>query len=103
MNSHKTRFQVSKHVTRIQRKIWTSCVNDCHLVSGWCIFFGHVLISWKSKKQPRISKSSTEFEYQTMPSICYEIVWLCGLLGELGFPEHETTTLQYCKLVICIR
>lgn len=72
-----------------------SCVNGRRSVSGWCIFLCHALISWKSKKQLRISKSSTESQYRAMSYYtCSEIVWLCGLLGELGFPQHEATPLH---------
>ncbi|WMV23281.1 hypothetical protein MTR67_016679, partial [Solanum verrucosum] len=41
----------------------------------------------KSKKQDRVSKSSSEFEYRAMSTACSEIVWLRGLLAEIGFPQ----------------
>ncbi|XP_058076433.1 ribonucleoside-diphosphate reductase large subunit-like [Magnolia sinica] len=37
-----------------------------------------------SKKQDRVSKSSTEFEYRAMSVACSEIMWLRGLLAEIG-------------------
>ena len=52
---------------------------------GWCMFLGDSLISWKSKKQACVSKSSTESKYKVMSAACFEIVWLRGLLAELGF------------------
>ena len=58
------------------------------------MFLGDALISWKCKKQDRVSKSSTEAEYCAMSTACSEIVWLCGLLEELGFP-HTTSTPLY--------
>lgn len=58
------------------------------------MFLGDALISWKSKKQPRVSKSSTEFEYQAMSSACSKIVWLRGLLGELSVPQLTPTPLH---------
>ncbi|KAL6315734.1 hypothetical protein AAG906_006596 [Vitis piasezkii] len=45
---------------------------------------GDALISWRCKKQDRVSKSSTEAEYRAMSTACSEIVWLRGLLKELG-------------------
>ena len=42
------------------------------------------------KKQDRVSKSSTEAEYRAMSTACSEIVWLRGLLEELGFPQTTT-------------
>ena len=44
-----------------------SCVNNHSSISGWCIFLAHALISWKSKKKARVSKSSIKYEYQVMP------------------------------------
>jgi hypothetical protein len=49
------------------------------------MFLGDYLISWKSKKQACVSKSSIEFEYRAMSAACFEIVWLRGLLAEIGF------------------
>lgn len=55
------------------------------------MFLGHSLISWKSKKQDRVSKSSTESKYRAMSTACSEIVWLRGLLVELGFSQSNPT------------
>ena len=57
------------------------------------MFLGDYLISWKSKKQARVSKSSTESEYRAMSTACYEIVWLRGILSELGFSQPDPTPL----------
>lgn len=72
---------------------WASCPNTRRSVSGWCMFLGSSLISWKSKKQACVSKSSTESEYRAMSSACSEITWLRGLLGELGVPQLTLTPL----------
>ena len=47
----------------------------------------------KSKKQDRVSKSSTKSEYRAMSLACSEIIWLRGLLAELDFSETDPTPL----------
>ena len=64
---------------------WAGCVNTSRSITGWYVFLGDALISWKSKKQDRVSKSSTEFEYRAMSFAWSEIIWLRGLLVELDF------------------
>lgn len=64
------------------------------LLWGWCMFLGDSQVSWKSKKQARVSKSSTESKYCTMSATCSKIVWLRGLLAKLCFPQFDPTPIH---------
>ncbi|XP_068336409.1 uncharacterized protein [Pyrus communis] len=44
------------------------------------------LVTWKSKKQTVIARSSAEAEYRAMASTACELIWLKGILCDLGFP-----------------
>lgn len=62
---------------------WASDPNDCKSTSGHCIFFGGDLITWGSKKQNIISRSSTEVEFHCIANAAIEILWIQSLLHEL--------------------
>ena len=74
---------------------WASDPFDRKFTTGYCIFLGDSLISWKSKKQLVFSRSSTQAEYRAMASTAIEIVWLRWLLQDMGVSLF-TPTAMYC-------
>lgn len=62
---------------------------------GLCTYLGNNLISWSSKKQPIVSKSSTEAEYRSFSEAASELKWISSVMRELGIPLLDTPTL-YC-------
>eukprot|EP00268_Persea_americana_P050874 TRINITY_DN5577_c0_g1_i2.p1 TRINITY_DN5577_c0_g1~~TRINITY_DN5577_c0_g1_i2.p1 ORF type:complete len:317 (-),score=19.16 TRINITY_DN5577_c0_g1_i2:294-1244(-) len=78
---------------------WAGCPNSRRSTTGWCMFLGDSLISWKCTKQDKVPKSSTEAKYRAMSAATSEIVWLWGLLFELGFPQSGPTPL--CRQYQC--
>jgi hypothetical protein len=74
---------------------WASCVDSRRFVIGFCVFLGGSLISWKSKKQQTVSRSSVEAEYQAMTSTCCELMWLFSLLKEFR-NDHPKAALMFC-------
>lgn len=65
---------------------WASYPHSRRSISGFGIFLGSSLVSWQSKKQTVVSRSSTEVEYQSLADSTCELTWLCCLLKDLQTP-----------------
>ena len=63
-------------------------------VSGYVVFFGHSLISWKSKKQGTIALSSAEAEYRSLRRLVAELTWLSRLLHELTIEDITSIPIK---------
>ncbi|CAN1266422.1 Retrovirus-related Pol polyprotein from transposon TNT 1-94 [Linum perenne] len=74
---------------------WASCPDSRRSTTGYCLFLGSSLLSWKTKKQGTVSRSSSEAEYRALAQLCCEVQWLVGLLHELGVEQSSPVKL-YC-------
>ncbi|GJT44548.1 uncharacterized mitochondrial protein-like protein [Tanacetum coccineum] len=74
---------------------WAGDVVSRKSTTGFCIFLGDYLISWKSKKQYVLSKSSTEAEYRAMAVTTSEIVWLRWFFADMGVRISHSNSLHY--------
>ncbi|GKA00887.1 hypothetical protein Tco_0673552 [Tanacetum coccineum] len=66
---------------------------DQRSVSGYFVFVNGCLVSWKSKKQATLSKSSVEAEYSAMVSATCEVIWILKVLKDLNLDNLVTVTL----------
>src|SRR5262249_1555565 len=64
---------------------WATCPLTRRSLIGYCIFLGSSPISWKTKKQSIVSRSSAEAEYRSMSFTVAEVQWITYLLQDFGF------------------
>ncbi|GKU98443.1 hypothetical protein SLEP1_g11451 [Rubroshorea leprosula] len=74
---------------------WAGDPSDRRSTTGYCLFLGNSLISWRSKKQAIPSRSSTEAEYRALGDTTSELLSLRWLLEDMGIPQPSSTDL-YC-------
>nr|GFA66123.1 ribonuclease H-like domain-containing protein [Tanacetum cinerariifolium] len=77
---------------------WAGCPSTRRSTFGYCIFLGDNLLSWSSKRQHTITRSSAEAEYHDVANVVAETAWLHNLHRELHSPL-STATLVYCDNV----
>ncbi|XP_028218674.1 uncharacterized protein LOC114400433 [Glycine soja] len=74
---------------------WATCVDTRRSITGYCFFLGNSLISWKTKKQNTVSRSSSEVEYRALATSTCELQWLSYLLDDLKITCTKSAVL-YC-------
>lgn len=72
---------------------WNGCQFSSRSLSAYCVYLGDNLVSWKTKKQKTVSKSSAESEYRSMSAAASELVWVAGILEDLNIHVPRPVTM----------
>ena len=62
---------------------WARCKDTRRSITGYCVLLGDAPVSWKTKKQSTVARSSAEAEYRSMATTSCEVTWLKSLLNDL--------------------
>ncbi|RDX69136.1 Copia protein, partial [Mucuna pruriens] len=74
---------------------WAGSPIDRRSTTGFCISIGRNVVSWKSKKQNIVARSSAKAKYRAMASATCELIWVKQLIQELKFVDVQPMKL-YC-------
>jgi hypothetical protein len=80
---------------------WAGCPDTRRSTSGFCMYLGDNLISWSSRRQTTVSRSSAEAEYRAVATCVAESCWVRQILQELHRPIHHAT-IVYCDNVSAV-
>ena len=76
---------------------WVKDPTDRRSTNGYCFLLGSSLISWQSKKQTLVARSSIEAEYRVLADTTSELLWLQWLFKNLGVSISSATPIYYDK------
>ena len=68
-------------------------LDDRKSTTAYIIFLGNNPISWRTRKQKVVARSSTEAEYRALATVASDMAWIQSLLNELGVKLRDTPLL----------
>ncbi|RVW52517.1 Retrovirus-related Pol polyprotein from transposon TNT 1-94 [Vitis vinifera] len=72
---------------------WAGSLTDRRSTTGYCSYVWGNLVTWRSKKQSVVARSSAEAEFRAMAHGICEGMWLQRILKELGIISNSTMTV----------
>ncbi|RVW98483.1 Retrovirus-related Pol polyprotein from transposon RE1 [Vitis vinifera] len=72
---------------------WAGSLTDWRSTTGYCSYVWGNLVTWRSKKQSVVARSSAEAEFRAMANGICEGMWLQRILKELGIISNSTMTV----------
>jgi hypothetical protein len=74
---------------------YAGSVSDRRSTTRYCMFLGGNLVTWRSKKQNVVARSSAEAEFRAMAQGVCELLWMKIILDDLKI-EYEAPMRLFC-------
>ncbi|RVW90212.1 Retrovirus-related Pol polyprotein from transposon RE1 [Vitis vinifera] len=74
---------------------WAGSIEDRRSTSSYCTFVFGNLVTWRSKKQNVVARSSAEVEFRFIAHGICEVLWIKRVLEELKITIHPPA-MMYC-------
>ncbi|CAN6696160.1 unnamed protein product [Malus baccata var. baccata] len=74
---------------------WVADLNTRSSVTGYVVYIGSNPVSWQSKKQDSVSRSSTEAEYKALAHTAADIAWIRSVLKDMAVILNSSPVI-YC-------
>jgi hypothetical protein len=72
---------------------WAGDPTDRRSTTGYCFLHDDSLISWRSKKQSVVARSSIEAEYRALADTTSKLIWLSWLLHDMGVSQTSSSPI----------
>jgi len=89
------------HIKAYTDANWAGSIMDQWSMSGYCTFVKGNLVTWWSKKQYVVARSSAKAEFKAIAHGVCKTLWLKYSLKELGFDSKDSMRL-YCENKVAI-
>lgn len=73
---------------------WANGKGDRRSITGWVAKINGDTISWASKKQRTVALSTCEAELYAEAEAIKEVLWMRGLIKELGLRTHHASIVH---------
>ena len=70
---------------------WASSLEDSRSTTGYCTKVWGNVVTWRSKKQSMVARSSVVVEFRAITQGICEVIWLDRLMGDLRIPLTQPT------------
>ena len=68
---------------------WAGDHDTSRSTTGYVVYLWGAPVAWQARLQPTVATSSMESEYMAAYAAIQEIIWIRGVLSELGYSEYD--------------